>query len=477
MIKHGREFYYRAAAGTESGGSVFTLEEMVNSEVEILNGRDLAEQVIEELGVERVYPDMLEDPEADPAIVFAAAVSRLRDSVVVTDIVESSIIRITLDHVDPVVAAEALNLLIDRFKDKHVEIFSEPKTSFIADQLAIYAARLGASEDAFEAFRQAHGLYSLAEQKSLLLNQRMQLDTELNTTEFRISELEQQLTFLNGQSNSDDPTKPPPYLTEDRQSLVARRGELGTVLQQVEMRLAELRQQLVVIRDRTHSEEETVAPLPGLENYRSIDEAFIRLLDLQLREKELLRNYNESNRQVLAIRDEVKMVEAFLRQRGAYLKSVVEVTLRDELEGLVARRSAALEQIKQMDALMHALDVRQTLDELIPLQARRGRIRQELAEMDEEIRALDEDEKKYRELERRVVLDERNYQAFMDVSEEARIMEELDRQKMVNIAVIERAHPPIEPSSLPPKIRVVLGAFVGLLAGAAAAVFLGLIKP
>jgi uncharacterized protein involved in exopolysaccharide biosynthesis len=47
---------------------------------------------------------------------------------------------------------------------------------------------------------------------------------------------------------------------------------------------------------------------------------------------------------------------------------------------------------------------------------------------------------------------------------------------MVNITVIERAYPPIEPSSMPPKLRVVIGAIVGLLSGAAAAVLLGLIK-
>ncbi|MHC4415225.1 MAG: GumC family protein [Planctomycetota bacterium] len=476
MVKHGREFYYQAAAGDANEGSPFSLQEMVNSEVEILRSRDLAEHVVGKLGPERLYPDLLENPEADPETVFAAAAFRFRDSIVVMDVLESSIIRISFDHGDPRLAADALNLLVEKFKEKHVEIFSDPKTAFISDQLAAYEAKLAESEDALEAFRQTHGVYSLLEQKSLLLNQRVTLDTELDTTAFRIAELEQRLTFLNGKLTSDEPSEPPPPATEDRASLVARRGKLSSALQEAQMRLAELQQQLVVLRDRARSTSDAVAPLPGVQNFRSLDEAFIRLLDLQLREKELLHNYNEQSRQVLAVRNEIEMVEEFLRKRGAFLESVVEITLRDELEGLIARRATALEQVEQVDAAIRAYDVRQTLDELAPLQARRARIRQELGQLDEEIMTLDRHENDLRQLERRAVLDERNYQAFVDKSEAGRIMEELDRQKMINIAVIEEASPPVYPSSLSRNLRIMLGVFVGLIAGVAAAVFLELVR-
>ena len=65
----------------------------------------------------------------------------------------------------------------------------------------------------------------------------------------------------------------------------------------------------------------------------------------------------------------------------------------------------------------------------------------------------------------------------MVAEHEKRKMEELDRQKMINITVIEPASPPIAPSSLSKKIRVLMGAFVGLFAGGAAAVFLELVRP
>ena len=64
----------------------------------------------------------------------------------------------------------------------------------------------------------------------------------------------------------------------------------------------------------------------------------------------------------------------------------------------------------------------------------------------------------------------------MDKSVAARIMEELDRAKLINVTVIEEATPPIQPSSLSKQLRVVLGAFAGLFAGIAAAVFLELVS-
>ncbi len=200
------------------------------------------------------------------------------------------------------------------------------------------------------------------------------------------------------------------------------------------------------------------------------------MLDLQIREKELLRDYAETSRQVTGVRNEIKLVNDFLRSHGAYVESVFEATISNELEGLMARRATVRDQIEEVDALIRAFDVHQTLDELAPLQARRTAIRQELVELDDEMRTLDEYHKELRHLERRVTLNERNYQTFLDKSEVARIMEELDRHKLINVTVIEEAVPPIRASSLSKKLRIVLGAFVGLFAGISAAVFLELIS-
>ncbi len=476
IVKFGREFVYRAEVGDVTETSHYRLAEMINSEVEIVRSRDLSEQVILEMGMEAIYPDLLEDEkDLGPELLLASAVERFQASVQVMDILESSVIRISFEHEDPRVAAQALNLLVERFKDKHLEVFSDPKRGFITAQLKSFESRLAKSEDELEAFRQAHAIYSLPEQKTLLLNQRVLLDTEFNSAKFRIAELEQRLAFLNGHAGAEE-LEPHAFVADDRESLTVQLGELSGVLKATEHRMAELTQQLTHFRDRKRSESETLAPHPGMELYNSLDEARIRLLDLQLQEEELLGNFNGRSRQVVTVRKEIDLVKAFLRSRGAYVEDVIEVTYRDELGSLFARRSRVIEQIEQLHSQIMAFDVQLVLDELAPLKVRRSRIRQELTQLDEEIKSLDGHEKELRRLQRRLVLDDQNYQSYVNKSEEARILEELDRRKKINISVIERAAPPIQPSGVSKKIRIALGMFVGLFAGVAAAVFREIVK-
>ena len=75
------------------------------------------------------------------------------------------------------VAAKALTLLIDFYKEKHLEVFSNPQSLFLEKQLTEYQQRLKESEDALESFKQKNRVYSLKEQRSLLLKQRIDLDT------------------------------------------------------------------------------------------------------------------------------------------------------------------------------------------------------------------------------------------------------------------------------------------------------------
>ncbi len=475
MVKQGREFYYRAEVGDATSQPLLSVTEMVNSQVEILASRDLAEQVVGELGLEKLYPDMLApaapDVPHDSAALLPAAVSRFQESLTVMDVPESSIIRISYENGDPQAAADALNLLVERFKEKHVTVFGEPALGFLSQQREEYEQRLVRSENALDRFRQEHAVYEGAEQRTLLLRRRMELETDLQNAGLRIAELEQALAMLNGGSISAGPPEPPPTVTEDRASLMLRRGELSSALQQAEMRLAELRQQLVVMRPGGD------APgAIGAQQWRSIDEAFIRMLDLQLREKDALRNYNETSRMVTGIREEIAMVESFLRDRGAYVRQVTEATIREELESLLARRGAALLQVEAVDEQIRAVDLRTILDELAPLQTRSARIREELGSNQEQLQELDRLETDLRRLQRQVDLDESNYTSFLGKSEDARLLEELDRRKMVNIAVIERAARPVQPSSLSTRMRGLIGAAVGLAAGLAAAVFLELIS-
>ncbi len=478
LIKFGREFIYRPEVGSPADSRTFSLGEMVNSEVEILNSREVAEQVVREIGPARLYPALLEQDYGDEAIL-ARAVGTFRENVSVLAVLESSVIKVSFEHPDRRLAAEALNLLVDKFTDKHLEIFSDAKASFLGTQLQQYEDKLRQAEAALESFRQEHSVFDLVQERSLLLAQRAELDTELKNADLAVCELEQKLPYVSGAAGGP-PAPPEPAEGRplaDVDSLLRQRGDLDGILKQAEFRLAELKQLLLRLDERSRLRPEGAPAIGGEEDSRALEEAFVRLLDLQLKEEDLLQQFSEDSTRVVAVRKAIQIVRDFMQGRGAYLQSAREAVLRDELDAVSARKGAVLEQLERMDAEIRSADLQRTLAALAPLQARRTRIVQELGELDRRLRDLDRHVNRLRSLERDVELSERNYQAYVDKSEEARISEELDRQKMINIRVVERASPPMEPAGLSKKLRIALGMAAGLVAGVAVALFLELIRP
>ena len=106
-------------------------------------------------------------------------------------------IEVSFRHEDPQVAANVVNLLVELFREKHLKVFSDPQSSFLEKQLQIYRTKLGTSEQSMQSFKQKNQVYSLDEQRSLLLKQRTELDSTLKNTDHRIDELREKLRSLN----------------------------------------------------------------------------------------------------------------------------------------------------------------------------------------------------------------------------------------------------------------------------------------
>ena len=71
LIKFGREYVYRSEVGDGNVPSTYFerhLLEVLNTEMEILKSRDLAEKIITALGVENLYPDLVAPPEELPIL-------------------------------------------------------------------------------------------------------------------------------------------------------------------------------------------------------------------------------------------------------------------------------------------------------------------------------------------------------------------------------------------------------------------------
>lgn len=395
LVRMGREYIYRPEVGRSDTARTPSLSEIVNSEVEILLSRDLAELVVVELGIEKLYGELL-DLGLDPVVTREMAVLRFREAFSVRPVLESSVIKVSFEHESPRIATEAVNLLVERFKDKHVEVFGEERSGGLEDQLAARRAELSLAEEALASFKRASGVSDLDEQRSLLLGQRARLDADLRDYELQLFDLSPRFDAM-------------------------RRAQPASAPLSAE--------------DEAEGEDDTLRQFPALEREtralelpaanRHIEEASLRLLTLELEESRLLRDYGPENRKVQGVRAELELVEDFLRQARVQAASLGE--------------------------------------------ARREALAGKLADLDQRIEDLDQQEKTLRQLERELTAAESALQIIRERVEDARISEELDRERRINVRVIQRAAAPVAPSGLSRNLKIALGACVGLLAGTAVA--------
>jgi len=450
MVRIGREYVYRPEVGRTETARIPSLSEMVNSEVEILSSRDLAELVVGDIGVERLYPDLVELV-PDVHLATEMAVLRFRKSASIRPVLESSVIKVGFEHEVPQLAADAVNLLVERFKDKHVEVFGEERAGRLEAQLEPRVAQLVEVEQALAEFKRQNGVYDLDAQRNLLLERRERLDQAVQAADAELTGLRLR---AGPDSQAEPPTAPelPPYLRpEMKEQLLRQRADLELALRGFEPPVSD----------------------------RLAEQASLRLLELELEEGRLMRDYSPNSRMVKGVQEEILRVRTFLQQAetraGVYDEARREERLArsQEITNEIARLTGEIELLVREEERQAQLEARRCI-QVLEIQRADHLSRLEAVEL--EIRNLDQQEQPLRRLERELVAAESAAQIYRERVDDARITDELDREKRINVRVIEKASAPVAPSGLPRNLKLGIGAFVGLIAGIGVAVLFDLFR-
>ena len=406
LVKIGRENIYRPEVGDRSPMISMNQEEVVNSEINILTSQDLIEKVITDLKIENIYPEVLKSSWLEDIGLrkktnpMQAAVLNFKKKLTAQGMRKSSVIEISFQHKNPQIAAKAVNMLTDLYKEKHLAVYGNPQSSFLEKQLSAYDQKLKQSENDLETFKQKNKVYSLDEQRSLLLKQGMELDTNLKNTNNSIEELRKRLFSLKSQMNA---------ISEDKEQY-------------------------------TQTERDKI-----------IVEARSRLLALELKEKELLSKYKEDSRIVTNVRKEIELVTNFLRQQEADITRKVKT-------GNVIYQEAEKEALKTEADLQAQL-------------AKYEALRRQLNQVNGEIQSMDLKGKELVNLKRESTINDKNYIAYAEKLDEARISDDMNRQKMANVSVIQPAAVPANPIKPKKMLNIVLGILLGAVSGLGFAFF------
>jgi polysaccharide biosynthesis protein PslE len=226
MVKQGREFVPVSEIGDQRLPAP-NYDAIINTEIQILTSKDLAGEVVHQIGPENIYPSTSEQL-FSKELLNEAAVLKFSEDTAATRVAGTETIEITFRHEHPYMALKALSLLIEMFKDKHLEVFSDSKSSFLEEQTKTHRQKLNELEDRLSRFQQSRKMLSVEEQTNQLTKRREDLEGAIRTEQIKIDDLTQKMSFLREQREG---------IVQDSVS-VALRTELNT-LQRKEQELAE----------------------------------------------------------------------------------------------------------------------------------------------------------------------------------------------------------------------------------------------
>ena len=227
-------------------------ETIINSEVEILTSFDLALQVADAIGPEKI----LGKASGDKDRLDAAAL--VQKNLIVEVLKNSSVVRVAFQHPDPAVVQPVLTGVIDSYLKKHAEVHQAPGTSddSLTQQTDQLRSRLAQTEEELRKAYAKAGVISYDDAKKAYAEQITKTREELSNAEAELAE---------------------------------RRAELQAMLQRPPQRTGE-------------TNAEVAATMGDADAYKTV---CARLEMLRKREQELLMQFTADNKLVMEIHGQI----------------------------------------------------------------------------------------------------------------------------------------------------------------------------
>jgi uncharacterized protein involved in exopolysaccharide biosynthesis len=289
-------------------------------------------------------------------------------------------------------ASIVLDELIKQYLDRHLEVYKSPHShQFLEEQSKTLLSRLRDTEDRLNAMKKEHNVSYLDEERRLLLSQEGALRAELDRTRSQIAETENRIVQLQRQV-ADAPK---------------------TIPTEVEI-------------DHSPNQMNTLQT---------------RLVELELKEKELLTKYTDESRLVRQTQEEIQVVRAKLAEQATKQSG-------RSRSGPNPTHQRLQEEFYRGQADLRALKAKEEMQA------------SQLAGYRERLGKLREIEAQLKTLERQVDVEQQNYRLYLSRIEESRISEAMDTQKISNVTQIQPARTPLKPVSPKVALNLVIGFFL-----------------
>ena len=247
-------------------------EEQINSEIQLLVSRGLANEVVDPGWNSQSETAMTHEQ----LKLHDKAVTEFEKHLSVSMVRKSNVIEVTYVASDPKTATDTLNRLLTAFLKKQQDIAQPPGTSkFFADQAATYKRQLDQAQQQLADYQQQNKIVSLPDSEQALDREINDEQTDLRSTDAEISELTQQLgsqtlhlRSIPARQMTEVRTVPNDYsierlntmlaeLENKRTSLLTKFTDNDRLVQEVDRQIADTKSALVKAQKMTSQEHDT----------------------------------------------------------------------------------------------------------------------------------------------------------------------------------------------------------------------------
>lgn len=239
LVRLGQEYVFQPTVGGAGAGAAPELVALVNAELALLRSEGVIGRVVDEVGVEALYPSIAgaQDPErarqlAEEAFAKALAVQAAPQSPVIT---------LGFRHRDREVAAKALNTLMTRYLSFRQEVLNAPAEQVLTQEGGAVQGRLAAAGAALAQFLNTHGIGSFEADMAAAAALKASTEQDLGQARAQRREVEGRLAALRARLRTE-PSDIALYVDSDA------RGQLVQLQMEREELLAQYRPDSVPVR-------------------------------------------------------------------------------------------------------------------------------------------------------------------------------------------------------------------------------------
>ena len=405
LVKPGRENIYVSPVGSPEGTHPPTIvqrvAEVINSEIQILKSRVLIRRVIEQIGIEKLFPGSLSADSraahAEASVPIEGAVARALKSLSAQRLSDSDVIEVAFRSHDPRIAADFLTKLVDLYLERHVEVYRSGQSyGFFRGQSDQLEEKLRTADRRLSDFKKKYSIVSFDQLKKNTLEQYMAAQAAKNENEAEIISVEEQLARL-----KEDFTK--------------------------------------IAKHRTLSQDESSDP-PVISDLKR------QLAALELEKARLMYQYKPNNYKVIQNNEAIAKAQEMLEAEEKKFHGSVRTGLSgiyENLEGQILTTEARL----------------------IALKSKQPEIEKWLIEYSQELERLGRLAPELQALERAVAVNEQNYRLYLTKFEESRISDAMDAARLVSVSILEPPTAPLGPVGVNRMLNLFLSLCLGGVAG------------